>query len=75
MDFAKLEEGKHEYLKNIFSFPEYYGCNLDALNDCLGDLRATTVITYNGHAAGEFSGKVLTVMENCGKITVTAELT
>lgn len=25
----------HLWLKEICSFPEYYGCNLDALYDCL----------------------------------------
>lgn len=25
----------HQYLKEVFSFPEYYGMNMDALWDCL----------------------------------------
>ena len=29
----------HEYLKEMLDFPEYYGKNLDALHDCLGDLQ------------------------------------
>lgn len=28
----------HDYLKEHLGFPEYYGKNLDALHDCLGDL-------------------------------------
>ena len=28
----------HDYLKERLGFPEYYGKNLDALHDCLGDL-------------------------------------
>lgn len=28
----------HDYLKECLGFPEYYGRNLDALHDCLGDL-------------------------------------
>jgi RNAse (barnase) inhibitor barstar len=32
------EQTFHEDLKANLEFPEYYGMNLDALNDCLGDL-------------------------------------
>lgn len=28
----------HRHLKAVFGFPEYYGNNLDALHDCLGEL-------------------------------------
>ncbi len=28
----------HKALKTLLSFPEYYGMNADALNDCLGEL-------------------------------------
>jgi Barstar, RNAse (barnase) inhibitor len=30
-------QGLHEKLKALFHFPAYYGCNLDALNDCLSE--------------------------------------
>ena len=30
--------GLHKYLQRVFSFPDYYGRNLDALYDCLTDL-------------------------------------
>lgn len=29
----------HEELKSNLNFPDYYGENLDAFNDCLGDMR------------------------------------
>src|SRR4051794_17374180 len=32
------EQQLHADLAHKLSFPEYYGRNLDALNDCLGDL-------------------------------------
>ena len=40
LDGSRLREaGKsHEYLKDKFSFPEYYGMNLDALYDVLTDI-------------------------------------
>lgn len=31
----------HEALAQALAFPAYYGCNLDALADCLGDLSPT----------------------------------
>lgn len=39
IDLEKFEDKKaiHEFLKKECNFPEYYGCNLDALYDCLSD--------------------------------------
>lgn len=34
----------HSYLKKALGFPAYYGNNLDALYDCLGDLDRAVVI-------------------------------
>ena len=28
----------HDYLSEVFSFPQYYGRNLDALYDCLSEI-------------------------------------
>lgn len=33
----------HEYLKEMLTFPDYYGKNLDALYDCLTDLKDVQV--------------------------------
>lgn len=35
----------HELLFDALGFPEYYGMNLDALHDCLGDISEETSIT------------------------------
>ena len=32
------EETAHEALATVLGFPDYYGRNLDAFNDCLGDM-------------------------------------
>ena len=34
----------HAYLKEALRLPDYYGKNLDALYDCLGDIGEETVI-------------------------------
>ncbi len=35
----------HEKLADTLGFPDYYGMNLDALHDCLGDISEETSIT------------------------------
>lgn len=34
----------HEYLAEKFDFPDYYGCNLDALYDCLTEIGEPTAV-------------------------------
>jgi len=34
----------HQHIKDILSFPDYYGGNLDALYDCLCEISQETVI-------------------------------
>ncbi len=44
---AKRFKGRtraHAYLKDALRLPDYYGKNLDALYDCLGDIGEETVI-------------------------------
>lgn len=52
----------HRYLQQQLSFPDYYGCNLDALYDCLTDLDETAV-TFTGteQAVGTYFDKVIRV--------------
>ena len=47
----------HEELKRKLELPDYYGNNLDALNDCLGERRERELIVIED--AGEF-------LEACG---------
>lgn len=38
------KQSAHEYIAKQFSFPEYYGHNLDALHDMLTDIFEPTII-------------------------------
>ena len=46
LDGRKLSERRsaHAWLQKEFAFPEYYGANLDALNDCLSEVSQDTEI-------------------------------
>lgn len=41
-------EDIHKLLAEELEFPDYYGMNLDALHDCLGDISEETSITVMG---------------------------
>ena len=45
-------DGAHAELKQKLSLPEYYGDNLDALNDCLSERTGRELIVIE--SAGEF---------------------
>lgn len=44
LDGKKIKKKSHDYLKDMFDFPDYYGKNLDALFDCLTDIGVETEI-------------------------------
>ena len=47
LDGKKMTSRKQAHLsiKEKMGFPDYYGCNLDALADCLGEIGEKTRIT------------------------------
>ena len=57
LDFydIKYVERLHAYLKETFCLPDYYGCNMDALWDCLhgGFEDETTIVLKNMSAFPE----------------------
>ena len=69
---------KREVLAAIgeaLAFPDYYGRNLDALNDCLGDLEGRAVLLWDGWGtvartdAGSFDAIVEILGDWAGKVT------
>ncbi len=77
MDIRELNARGHQYLKELFDFPDYYGENLDALYDCLCDLDNTQVIVMNCDDLNKFSLKVLDVFDEIadeyGNIKISCE--
>ena len=53
----------HEYLREIFGFPPYYGMNLDALYDCLTDLENVEISITLPEKDGAIFQKVLRVFK------------
>lgn len=57
----------HTYLMEILPLPPYYGCNLDALYDCLWELTPCTVTLQNAEALemlGEYGEALLEVFRD-----------
>ncbi|MGN1230966.1 MAG: barstar family protein [Anaerotignum sp.] len=62
----------HEYLKEAFAFPAYYGGNLDALHDCLTELGEMEVEFQHTEemkaALGKYAEKLLRVFHEAENI-------
>ena len=69
LDASKMKnrEEAHSYLKEMLSFPDYYGNNLDALYDCLTEMGRTEICFRNTDGAGEYFQKILRVFQDAGK--------
>lgn len=73
-------EVTHAYLKRKFSFPDYYGRNLDALWDLLSTTaEETEIVIVNAHRVPEKLGKygysLLKVFDDLGEETRRVKVT
>ena len=50
-------EKAHEELARALAFPDYYGRNLDALHDCLGDLNGVELVIVDCSAPAQAMDK------------------
>lgn len=54
----------HQYLKQALALPEHYGCNLDALYDCLTEPEKREIRFVNLDAAAEtYFSKLLSLFQ------------
>ena len=59
----------HLALKLMLDLPEYYGCNADALHDCLSERRTPINLTVLSQGSGETADalrKCIRVVEDLG---------
>lgn len=64
-------EALHDHLKEKLGLPDYYGGNLDALNDCLGERAERTLVVIEEASAflegnGPYAAQVLRVFADNG---------
>ena len=79
---AKRFKGRtraHAYLKEALQLPDYYGKNLDALYDCLGDIAEETVIVVpeviqKKEYLGEYGKRMLEVFRDAAKINAMLQI-
>lgn len=69
LDVCNLKESEkaHEYLREQFHFPDYYGKNLDALYDCLTDLHNLEITFIHTGQAGEYAKRVMSVFQDAAR--------
>lgn len=71
LDFSTInsKDDLHDYLQNTLHLPKYYGRNLDALNDCLSEIKSNMnlILKNKEHlktCLGEYADFVFKVLEN-----------
>lgn len=69
----------HAHIKARLRLPEWYGNNLDALNDCLGEINHPTRITVRfaprlKETLGDYGTKILDVLEHAAEENLNLQL-
>lgn len=72
LEESRLQDKKeaHEYLKEALCFPDHYGRNLDALYDCLTELkpcRITFAVSKEPIESSGYAEKILRVLKEAAK--------
>lgn len=63
IDIAKMnDENLHEYLKEIFSFKDGYGMNLDAFNDMISEMSKVKIRVINVESASEYQRRMINIL-------------
>ena len=57
-------EEAHDYLAEVFDFPDYYGKNLDALYDCLSEMDIKKITVLNSEKGGYYFYSVMDVIND-----------
>ena len=64
-DNFESREEFHQWLKQQCQFPEYYGCNLDAMYDCLTE-NSNFVFEIENDNLKSYHAAIINVMQEAG---------
>lgn len=77
LDFNTLDtkEKFYKFVSEQLYFPDYFGNNADALNDCITEINDTIEVTLiNSSIAGEWSKSILAVLRNAENVSCKTQL-
>ena len=67
----KNKEEAHKIIKEKLNFPDFYGANLDALNDALSELpEGSSIVIYVDEDMSEEIEKIIRIFSDQDNITI-----